>query len=487
MGLLPCAGIARLIPMTKVLPFFLVGSLALAQQFPTQYQTTADKIIKAAMEDEAGLARLQYLCDQIGNRLGGSASLEKAIQWTAEEMKRAGLENVQIPTVKVPHWVRGKESALLLTPLQRPLVMLGLGNSVGTPPEGITAEVVAVSNFDELTALGRDKVKGKIVLFNAVYEGYGRTVQYRTGGASRAAALGAVAMLVRSITPISIRSPHTGTLVYDAAQPKIPAAAVTIEDAESMARLYKARVPVTVKLSMEAKILPDAESHNVFGEIRGREKPEEIVVLGGHMDSWDVGQGAQDDGSGIMASLEAVALLKKLNLQPRRTIRVVGWTNEENGGAGGEAYRKMLGGQIKNHVAAIEMDGGAEKPVGFGFTNGGGPRRRIGPPEAPTPAPPAGTPDEAFQRVTAIGKLLESIQAGTMSRGGGGSDISPLMADGVPGFGLETVGTHYFDWHHTEADTFDKINPRDFRLNTAALAVLSYVLAEMPERLSDLK
>ncbi len=477
MGLLPCAGIARLIPMTKLLPLFLAGSLALAQSFPDQYQATADKIIKAAMEDDAGLARLQYLCDRIGNRLGGSASLEKAIQWTAEEMKRAGLQNVQTPPVKVPHWVRGKESATLLTPLQRPIVMLGLGNSVGTPPEGITAEVIAVSNFDELTALGRDKVKGKIVLYNAVYEGYGKTVQYRTGGASRAAALGAVAMLVRSITPISIRSPHTGTLVYDAAQPKIPAAAVTMEDAESLARLYQAHVPVTVKLSMEARMLPDAESHNVFGEIRGREKPEEIVVLGGHMDSWDVGQGAQDDGSGIMASLEAVALLKKLNLQPRRTIRVVGWTNEENGGAGGEAYRRMLGDQIKNHVAAIEMDDGAEKPVGFGFSNGG-PRRRRGDVEAPDPA---------FPRVAAMGKLLESIQAGTMSRGGGGSDISPLMADGVPGFGVETVGTHYFDWHHTEADTFDKINPRDFRLNTAALAVLSYVLAEMPERLSEWK
>ncbi len=222
-----------------------------------------------------------------------------------------------------------------------------------------------------------------------------------------------------------------------------------------------------------------------MGEIRGREKPQEIVVLGGHIDSWDVGQGANDDGSGIMAALEAVALIKKLGLQPRRTIRVVFWVNEENGGAGGVAYRKMIGDQIRNQVAAIEMDGGAEKPLGFGFGNGVPERIRSGGKaeafheQQVSPA--------AFERVVEIGKLLTSIEGGAISHGGGGSDIAPLLADGVPGFGVRTTEAHYFDWHHTDADSFDKIVPREFQLNVASLAVLSYVLADMPERLNELK
>jgi Zn-dependent M28 family amino/carboxypeptidase len=244
---------------------------------------------------------------------------------------------------------------------------------------------------------------------------------------------------------------------------------------------------------MEAHQEADADSHNVMGEIRGREKPEEVVVLGGHIDSWDIGQGANDDGSGIMATLQAVALIRKLGLQPRRTIRVVFWVNEENGGAGGRAYRAMVGSAIKDHVAAIEMDGGAEKPLGFGFGAGGeeasrdgrrGRRLNFSAPAARAVAP---TSKAAFNRAMEIGKLLQSIEGGQISPGGGGSDIGPLLADGVPGFGVRTVGLHYFDWHHTNADSFDKIVPREFQLNVASLAVLSYVLADMPERLSDLK
>jgi Zn-dependent M28 family amino/carboxypeptidase len=371
--------------------------------------------------------------------------------------------------------------------MQRPLAMLGLGNSVGTPAAGITAELVSVTNFDELAALGREKVAGKIVLYIAPFAGYGQTVQYRSAGPSRAAALGAVAVLVRSVTPVSLSTPHTGALQYDEALPKIPAAAVTIEVAESLARMRKSGVTVRVHLAMEAKMEPDVVSHNVVGEIRGSEKPDEIVVLGGHIDSWDVGQGAQDDGSGIMAALHAVATIKRLGLKPRRTIRVVFWVNEENGGAGGVAYRKSLGDKILNHVAAIEMDGGAEKPVGFGFGSGGGGGRggrggRGGARPQPSPTSPA-----AFARVVEIGALLDGIEASTITPGGGGSDISPLLADGVPGFGMSTVGTHYFDWHHTNADTFDKVNPHDFNRCAAALAVMSYVLADMPEKLVDLK
>jgi hypothetical protein len=354
--------------------------------------------------------------------------------------------------------------------------------SVGTPKEGITADVVVVNTFEQLDALPREKVAGKIVLFNPEWKGYGETVRYRTSGPSRAAQKGAVAVLVRSMTGHSLQTPHTGTLQYIEGAPKIPAAALTVEDAAMIERLLVSGVPVRVKLTMEAHQEPDADSHNVIGEIRGSEKPEEVVVLGGHIDSWDIGQGANDDGSGMMATFQAVALIHKLGLHPRRTIRVVCWVNEENGGAGGIAYRKMVGGAIGNHVAAIEMDGGAEKPLGFGF--GGGGVERLGATRHSTI--PAANPAQ-FQRVKEIGKLLEPIGAGQMTPGGGGADISPLLADGVPGFGMHTVGTHYFDWHHTTADSFDKIVPREFQLNEAALAVLSYVLADMPERLSDIK
>ncbi len=438
-----------------------LASLLLADGFADAYRATANQLIDAALADNDGYAELAYLCDRIGNRLSGSESLDKAIAWAAEQMKKDGLENVVTPKVKVPHWVRGNESASLVEPVKKPLTMLGLGGSIATPKAGITAAVVPVASFTELEKKGRAAVEGKIVLYNVPWEGYGRTVAYRHGGASRAAALGAVAVLVRSVTPVSLQTPHTGAMEYEANAPKIPAAAVTIEDATLIQRLSDSGAKVVVHLAMEAKTLPDADSANVIGEIVGRDRPQEIVVMGGHIDSWDVGAGAQDDGSGIMTCLQAAALIKKLGLQPRRTLRVVFWTNEENGGAGGKAYREWAGDTVKNHVAAIEMDGGAEKPAGFGVSAG-----------ANTPA--------YLARIHDIGSLLERVEAGSITAGGGGADISPLMHDGVPGIGVHTVGTHYFDWHHTRADTTDKVKIEDFRLNVAAMAVLSYVLADMP-------
>jgi len=437
--------------------------LAAAPPLSESYQEVSARIIAAALADQDGYAKLSYLCDRIGNRLSGSDSLNAAIAWAAAQMKRDGLENVATPAVKVPHWVRGREEAEMVKPVRHPLSMLGLGGSVATPPDGITAEVVPVSSFDALKALGREKVAGKVVLFNVPYEGYGKTVAYRGDGPSRAAQLGAVAMLLRSVGSLAMQTPHTGALNYTESDPKIPAAAITLEDAALIQRLTDAGETVSVHLYMEAHTLPDADSANVMGEITGREKPEEIVVMGGHIDSWDVGAGAEDDGSGIMASLEAVAVVKKLGLRPRRTLRVVFWTNEENGGAGGRAYRAMTGGKIRDYVAAIEMDGGAEKPVGFGVTPGGA----------------------ALERAKEIGRLLEPIGADTVREGGGGADIGPLMHDGVPGLGLFTVGQHYFDWHHSRTDTVDKIDPREFRQCVAAMAVMGYVLADIPERLGE--
>jgi hypothetical protein len=464
--------------MRFFLPAILFLSPAFSQNLTEQYRATADRLIHAALADNDGYAKLAYLCDRIGNRLSGSESLPRAIAWAEETMRRDGLSNVRTIPVKVPHWVRGAESAKLVAPENKPLHMLGLGMSVATPPGGITGEVVVVSDFDELNRLGRAGVAGKIVLFNELYKGYGQTSIYRTGGPSRAAALGAIAVLVRSVTPLAMQIPHTGTLTYDEAQPKIPAAAVTIEDALMMARFAAQKIPVKVRLEMTAHMEPDADSFDVMGEIPGREHPEEVVVLGGHIDSWDVGRGAQDDGSGIIACLQAVALMKKLGLQPRRTVRVVFWVNEENGGRGGEAYRAWVGERVVNHVAAIEMDGGAEAPRGFGYGAGGEGRGGRG---ASTLS--AGE-RESMARLQEIGKLLDPIGAGEVGAGGGGSDIAPLTRDGVPSLGLRTVGTHYFDWHHTEADTLDKVDPEDFRKCIATLAVMSYVLADMPGRIA---
>lgn len=427
-----------------------------------QYRPASGKLIDAALADTEGYKRLTYLCYRIGNRLSGSVGLEKAVAWSVEQMKSVGLTNVRVIPTKVPHWVRGTESARMLTPLDKPLHMLGLGGSIATPPGGITADVVTVSDFTELDKLGRDKIQGKIVLYNEEYRGYGPTVTYRTNGASRAAALGAVAALVRSVTPLAMQTPHTGAMLYDENQPKIPTAAVSPEEAMMMARLVADGVPVKVRLEMSAHMEPDVDSGDVIGEIRGRELPGEVVVMGGHLDSWDVGQGAQDDGASIMACLQAVALMKKLGLEPRRTIRVAFWVNEENGGRGGQAYREFVGDQIRKHVAAIEMDGGAEAPVGFG----------------------AAVDQNSQDMLKQIAKLLERIGAAEISDAGGGSDIAPLMRDGVPGLAERTVGTHYFDWHHTETDTLDKVNPEEFRKNVAALAVMGYALADMPGRLT---
>src|SRR3984957_3443380 len=392
----------------RLLRIFVLGcGTLLAADLTDQYKSTADKLIDAALADRDGYAKLAYLCDHIGARLSGMASLDRAIQWSEETMKADGLSNVRVIPVKVPKWVRGAESAQLLAPENKPLHMLGLGMSVGTPPGGITAEVVVVDDFDQLDKLGAAGVRGKIVLYNEKWVNYGATGQYRRAGPSRAAALGAVAVLLRSVTPLAMQIPHTGTLDYDEAQPKVPAAALSVEDALMLGRFAAQKLPIRVHLEMAAHMEPDADSGDVMGEIPGREHPEEVVVLGGHIDSWDVGRGAQDDGSGIIASLQAVALIKKLGLQPRRTIRVVFWVNEENGGRGGGGFRAWLGDAVKNHVAAIEMDGGAEAPAGFGYGAGGfaGISRR----GRGSAAPSSAGAEHSMAMLKQVGKLLDRI------------------------------------------------------------------------------
>jgi hypothetical protein len=436
------------------------------------YREVAERILAAAEADTQGWEDLSYLTTVIGHRLAGSEGLEKAVAWSASRMEQDGLDVVRRQPVAVRRWVRGEESAEVVAPSPRRLPMLGLGGSVATPPEGITAPVVVVDSFDHMEELGREAVKGKIVVYAVPWEGYGRTVRYRGHGASRAAALGAVAVLVRSATGRSLATPHTGAMSYDEEQLKIPAASITIEDSEWFRRMAGLGLEVTVRLRMSAKDLPEGPSANVMGEITGSERPEEIVVVGGHLDSWDVGLGAHDDGAGAVAAWRAVSLLKELGLRPRRTLRVVLWTNEEIGLDGGKAYRDMLGDDVGKHVAAIEMDGGAERPVGFGFGMVG-----------IDPESDDSVYEAAHARLEQIGRFLEGIDASAIRRGGGGPDIGPLMRAGVPGLNLRTVGERYFDWHHSPADTLDKVDPENLRRAIGALAVMGYILADMPERL----
>jgi carboxypeptidase Q len=424
------------------------------------YREPASRIIAESLSTHFAWERLALLGDTFGNRLSGSHALDEAIRWAVAEMKKDELENVRAEPVKVPHWVRGQESLEIVTPQPSALVMLGLGNSVGTPPVGIEADLLVVRNFTELDASG-ERVRGKIVLFNVPFSTYGETVQYRSSGPSRAAALGAVAALVRSVGPPGLRTPHTGALRYAEGQPQIPAAAIAAEDADRLQRMQSRGTAVRLRLKMEAKFLPDADSANVIGEIRGRELPNEVVVVGGHFDSWDVGTGSTDDGGGCVVTWEALRLMKKLNLRPRRTVRVVLFTNEENGLAGGRAYLERYRSHLVNHVLMLESDSGVFRPTGFGFT---------------------GSPS-ARATIQEIASLLHTIDADRISGAGDGADIGPSVEAGkIPAMSLEVDG-NYFLIHHTPADTIDKIDPTDMAKASAAIAVIAYVVADRQERL----
>jgi carboxypeptidase Q len=430
---------------------------------PGEYRGIADSLIHAATRDSAAHARLERLVDTFGHRLSGSASLEEAIDWILAEMKTDGLENVRGERVMVPHWVRGSESAELVRPRRAPLHILGLGGSVATPKGGITARVLVVTSFEDLETRARE-ARGKIVLFDVPFTTYRETVRYRVQGASAAARAGAVASLVRSVTPFSIQSPHKGVMRYDSTVTRIPAAALSVEDARMLHRFQARGQAVVLKLRMAARSLPDAPSRNVVAEVVGRERPDEIVVLGGHIDSWDVGQGAMDDGGGSVAAWEAVRLIRRLGLRPRRTVRVVLWTNEENGGQGALAYRDAHAAELEKHVLAMESDNGTFTPYGFRFSGS----------------------NAALARVQQVGALLQPIGAGkvTKEEESPEADIAPLVEQGVPGAGLDVERSRYFWYHHSEGDTLDKVDPAELGRCVAALAVMAYVVADLPDALS---
>jgi len=449
-----------------ILLFIALVDVSWARQAESQqdvtaaYRATADQIIDAALADNAAWNRLARLTDTFGPRFSGSENLELAIDWILEEMKADGLENVRGEDVMVPHWVRGEETLEILIPHKRKLQILGLGGSVGTGPKGVTGDVFVVTSYDDLEA-SKEKAKGKIVLWNVPFTSYGATVSYRSNGAVKAAEAGAIASLVRSVTPNSLYTPHTGNSSYADGVPKIPHAAVTVEDALMMQRMQDRGQQIRVHLTLDHVWLPDAKSRNVVGELVGSEFPDEVIVFGGHIDSWDVGTGAMDDAGGCVAAWEALRIMKALGLRPKRTIRVVMWTNEENGMRGGNAYRDAHINELDNHILAMESDGGVFAPIGFGFTGS----------------------DAAFDTLTQIGKLLQRIDSGVITKGGGGADIGPIMAKGVPGMGLNVDGTKYFWYHHTNADYVDKLDPVEVAKSVATMGVMAFVVADMDQRL----
>lgn len=421
----------------------------------------AARIAAAAASDDTGWRRLEWLCDRIGNRLAGSRGLERAVRWTASEMRSDGFERVDTEPVLVPRWVRGAESLELLAPESRRIPLLGLGGSVGTAPRGIEADVLVVRSFEELAARKRT-VPGRIVCFDVPFTSYGATVAYRSRGASEAARLGAVAALVRSVGPTSLSTPHTGSLAYAGDAPRIPAAAVTIEDSSLMARMQARGETIRVRLILSARQLPDVESANVVADLVGTDRPDEIVLLGGHLDSWDVGAGAHDDGGGCVAAWEAVRLLKALGLRPRRTVRIVLFTNEENGLRGATEYARRHRIELPRHVVAVETDSGVSDPTGFGLSA----RSEAGFATAKRMLEP----------------LLAPLGAGSISEGGGGADVGPLGAGGVATMGLSVDMSRYWSIHHTPADTFDKVDRTSFGKCVAALAIVARVAGSAEDR-----
>lgn len=437
-----------------------LGLVRTAEEFPPAFKAAADRLTAAAEGRLRGHARLVALADRFGHRLSGSQSLERAIDWSLEVMREDKLVNVRREKVMVPRWVRGAERARVTAPIERDLVVLGLGGTVGTKGP-LRGEIAVVTSLAEIATKGA-ALRGKIVVINqampaydheAHETGYGETVKIRSSGASEAAKVGAKAVLIRSVTASSLRTPHTGALRYAEGVAKIPAAAITLEDVELLTRLA-AQGKTTVELSLGARTLPDSPSGNAIGEIRGRELPDEVVVIGGHIDSWDVGDGSSDDGAGCVMAMDAAAMLVELGLVPRRTIRVVLFTNEENGLRGARAYHAAHGKE--RHAAAIEADSGAGAPYGFGV---------------------GGTPEQAAA-VRAYGPLFAALGADKLKLGGGGADIEPLARDGVLTLGLQPDASVYFDLHHSPADTVDKIDPVNLARNTAAMALMAYILAE---------
>ena len=436
---------------------------------------TMERLRDAAMKDGFALDELRHLTDNIGPRLSGSAQAQQAVEYVAAEMRALGAE-VTLEKAMVPHWVRGLETAEVTswsgqTPgTTQKVVLTALGGSVATPPEGITAEVVVVDNWQQLHALPAGAVKGKILLFNHRFDkelaaqghglqAYGGGVVYRGAGPIAGAAAGALAVLVRSVGGADFRLPHTGMTQYAPDVPKIPAAAVTAEDADLLTSLTS-QGPVKLHLTLTPQALPDAASYNVIADWKGSEHPEQVVIVSGHLDSWDLGTGAIDDGAGVVGAMEAIHLLKELGIRPKRTVRFVAWMSEEEGSEGAAAYMADHKELLADHIGAIESDLGAGHPAGIYYSG----------------------KSDLGQWLRPVSQVLDTIGAETLvSAPETGEDISGLTRQGVPSFAPVQDSRFYFNYHHTAADTFDKVDPKHLNENAAVMTVLAYALADSEE------
>jgi len=448
---------------TALFFIFLLNTYSQQAGFNSPYIKIADSIVASAMNEQKGYKLLGDLC-KIGPRLSGSINSMKAIHWAEKEMQSLGFDSVWLQPVMVPHWERGKieRGEILSSKNMKPknLAISAFGGSVSTPPNGLTARVIEVHSWDDLKAK-KDAVKGKIVFFNlpfdnsspVSFQAYGKNVGYRFRGASEAAKYGAVGMMLRSITSRHDNVPHVGVMQYIDSLPKIPAVAIGQLDADWLSKHLKSNNNLKMKLVLSCKTFPDAPSFNVIGELKGSKYPNEVIVVGGHFDSWDKGQGAHDDGAGCIQSLEVLDLFKRLSFKPLRTIRCVFFINEENGSRGGTAYGNFADSSSEITLTAIESDRGAFTPVGFSVDKD----------------------STALQKISQWSPILSHAGISWVKQGGSGSDVASIKkAKCLIGFVPDSH--RYFDYHHSDNDVFSEINPREFELGTAAMATLIYLI-----------
>ncbi|MCX6140794.1 MAG: M20/M25/M40 family metallo-hydrolase [Candidatus Kapabacteria bacterium] len=413
-----------------------------------RFRLDAERMLAWTRADNGLYPLLADFTDHNPRRISGSENLEKGLDWIITKMKAEGW-NVRTQPVMVPRWRRGSESLTMVSPMGRTIPFCGLGGSIGTDGKPLKAAVLVVGSFTELKQRAVE-AKGRIVVYNVPFTTYGETVAYRYNGASEAARFGAVASLVRSVGPFGIQTVHTGAMGYKDSLPKIPSGAITMEDALLLKRMQDRGEAIELQLTMEATWMPDAPSRNIIIEMRGSELPNEVVVMGGHIDSWDLGTGAMDDGGGCFVSWRALTMMKTLGLRPKRTIRVCFWTNEENGLRGGKAYADQTTNE--KHVLGMESDGGVFAPTGFTCSDTG----------------------EIRKRVEDVATLLAPIHATTIRTDDGGADTGPLLARGVPTVELTVQGDRYFWFHHTEGDTIDKLSEREMNDCVYAMAVMAW-------------
>ncbi len=426
------------------------------------------KIFNEALSNGKSYSNLDYLVNKIGGRLSGSPQAQQAVDWAFKAMKEAGADTVFLQECMVPHWTRGeKEVGKIISTGGKgvkEVPICALGGSIGTPATGITAQVIEVNGIEELEKIGKEKIQGKIVFFNQpmdptfieTFNAYGKAVMQRWAGASEAVKFGALAVIVRSCTLVQDDNPHTGVMAYKDSLNKIPACAISTNAANWLSTYLKTDKELKFYLKMNCQTLPDEKSYNVVGEIWGSEKKNEFIVVGGHLDSWDTGKGAHDDGAGVVQSIEVLRIFKAMGIKPKCTIRAVAFMNEENGGRGGKKYAEMAKLKKEKHIVAIESDAGGFSPRGF----------------SSDATPSIKTKLKSWR------PLLEPYGIYNFEHDGGGSDIQPLKEQGVPLMELIPDSQRYFDYHHTPIDTFDAINKRELELGGASMAAIIWLISE---------